>query len=101
VPGWSSSLPPRRNIFGEAIIPEGALGPDPISPIYRSTEREDPVIDEIRNNRVQLSMPVRYIGGTSPATGVLQVERSADGVPLTPKEYDRYVQLAGTAAKKD
>lgn len=37
IPGLSSSLPPRRNIWGQAVIQDGAAGPDIISPVYTNT----------------------------------------------------------------
>jgi hypothetical protein len=82
IPGLSSSLPPRRNIWGEPIVLTGALGPDMISPIYTSEQKKDPVSDEMIRLRLPLSMPEKQIGG----------------VELTPQEYDRYVQLAGAEA---
>jgi hypothetical protein len=41
LPGYSDDLPPRRNIFGEPIILSGGLGPDIMSPIYKSTDKKD------------------------------------------------------------
>jgi hypothetical protein len=79
VPGFSTDLPPHRNLWGEPVLMEGALGPDFLSPLYTSTVKDDPVSTEI--DRLQL--PIR-----KPA-------RSIDGVPLTPQEYDAYVQLSG------
>ncbi|TLN04265.1 hypothetical protein FDZ73_04090 [bacterium] len=43
IPGLSETLPPKMDIFGEPIVPEGALGPDIISPIIASTASKDPV----------------------------------------------------------
>jgi hypothetical protein len=42
---------------------------------------------------------LRFEHEGQPATGVLEVESAGDGVPLTPKEYERYVVLAGEPAK--
>ena len=37
IPGLSSTLPPRRNVWGQPVMLQGAFGPDIISPIYSST----------------------------------------------------------------
>lgn len=79
IPGYSTDLPPMRNIWGEKIILEGGLGPDMITPIYTSTVRPNPVADEIVRLGLRLEMPSKQI----------------EGVHLTPEEYDTYVVLAG------
>jgi len=80
VPGLSETLPPRRNLWGEAIALEGGLGPDLISPIYTSTMKLDSVSHEL----VRLDMPV-----SMPA-------HTVNGVPLNEWEYDAYVVLQGS-----
>ena len=77
-PGYSEDLPPRRNIFGEQIVLEGGLGPDIMSPVYKSTKKHDPVVDEMIANKVDPGMPIWSI----------------ESVELTLEEYDRYVQLS-------
>ena len=83
IPGLSDSLPPRRNLWGEAIYLEGGLGPDLISPIYTTTKKLDPVSEELVRLNVPIGMPTKNI----------------EGVPLTgstgPWEYDAYVVLSG------
>ena len=83
IPGYSETLPPRRNIWGEPIVLSGGLGPDIISPVYTSTDKRDPVSDEILRLRLPLGMP----------------PRSIDGIKLSPEEYDRFAVLAGNEAK--
>jgi hypothetical protein len=75
IPGWSDSLPPRRNIFGEPIVLSGGLGPDIMSPIYTSSDKHDPVAEEIVAQGTLLRMPLKNI----------------DGVPLTTRQYDDYI----------
>ena len=75
VPGWSDSLPPRRNIFGEPIVLSGGLGPDIMSPIYSSTDKQDPVADEMVRQGTLVRMPLKNISG----------------VELTTEQYDDYV----------
>jgi hypothetical protein len=81
VPGWSSSLPPRRNLWGEPIIPEGGLGPDIISPIYTSTERYSPIDDEMVRLKAGIGMPKKI------------QSIHDEPVQLTPKEYDKLLVL--------
>lgn len=77
IPGFSADLPPRRNIFGEPVVLEGGIGPDIMSPIYTSTDKKDPVADEIVRQKTSLSMPRRVV----------------NNVELSPQQYDRYVLL--------
>lgn len=79
VPGFSTDLPPHRNLWGDPVVMEGGLGPDFLSPLYTSSVKPDPVSEEI----ARLQLPIR-----KPA-------KSIDGVPLSPQEYDAYVVLAG------
>lgn len=47
IPGLSQTLPPRRNIFGEAVTSRTAFGPDSISPFYYSEQKDDPASNEL------------------------------------------------------
>jgi len=75
IPGYSDDLPPRRNIFGEPIVLSGGLGPDIMSPIYTSEDKNDPIADEIVKQGTLLRMPMKNI----------------QGVELTTEQYDDYV----------
>lgn len=79
VPGMSSTLPARRDVWGREIKSEGGLGPDFMSPVYISTALNDPV------NKALLQIDY--------APGVLKNE--VDKRELTPHEYDRYSEVAG------
>jgi hypothetical protein len=81
VPGWSKTLPARRNIWGEVIMSQGGVGPDMISPIYKYQSEDRPIDVYLLENKIPLQMPGRII----------------NGVELTPQEYSRYVELAGNA----
>lgn len=83
IPGYSSTLPPRRNLWGEPILIEGGLGPDLISPFYSSTLKDDPVILELDRLQLPVNLPSKQI----------------DRVPLSPEQYDRYQVLAGKETK--
>ena len=82
-PGYSQTLPPRRNIWGEKIINQGGLGPDIISPVYQFTPKPSAINDYMIDNRIPVQMPTKVVFGTE----------------LTPKEYDRFVELAGNGLK--
>jgi hypothetical protein len=99
IPGLSDSMPPMRNVFGEPIQLGGGLGPDLISPIYSSTRKNDPVAQEVIKNKVSLSMPGRFVGGSRPPLDPTMKIPAREGVELTHEEYDRYVVLAGNDLK--
>lgn len=85
IPGASTLVTNKLNIFGEVITPGGSLGPDLLSPIYTDTETKDPVKLAIREHQVALSMPSEHIRG----------------VRLFTPEYWEFVRLAGVPAKKE
>ena len=78
LPGYSSDLPPHRNLWGEPVLLEGGLGPDLLSPFYSSTMKDDKVAAELDRLQAPITLPSKQI----------------DRVPLTPKQYDRYQILA-------
>jgi hypothetical protein len=41
-PGFSHTLPPRRNLWGDVIHIPAGLGPDVLSPVYTSSRKNDP-----------------------------------------------------------
>ncbi len=99
IPGMSADLPPRRNLWGEAIYYEGGLGPDFVSPIYTMKDKADPVSEEMIAQGVSVPMPSKVLFGRKPAGETdLRNESVKDGVRLTPNEYDRLVVLAGEKA---
>lgn len=77
IPGYSEDLPPRRNIFGEPIVLSGGIGPDIMSPIYLSKNKNDIVADEIVAQKTMLRMPTPII----------------DGVKIDTKMYDEYIKF--------
>lgn len=80
-PGWSKDLPTRRNLWGEKISFNGALGPDLISPIFSSKIRHSPIDKELLRMRVPISMPRRDLtfGGTE------------HPIRMTPHEYEEFI----------
>jgi hypothetical protein len=100
IPGYSESLPPRRNIFGEPIQLEGGWAEHLISPVYRSTEVTDPVALEMARLKANISMPSRILRGRAPAAfGAPPVPAEEVGVELSPEQYDRFVRWAGNENK--
>jgi hypothetical protein len=93
VPGLSQSLPPRRGFWGQRIVPDGALGPDLLSPFTATKATHDAVDEEILKNQVAVGMPRQVIGGSMPSGSPLQENqpKASAGVKLTPKQYDDYV----------
>lgn len=79
IPGYSSELPPTRNLWGEPILFEGGLGPDLVTPLYTSEGKEDPVSAELVKQQIPIAWP----------------QKNIEGVPLTPQEYDAFQRLAG------
>ncbi|MFZ5791861.1 MAG: hypothetical protein ACOY3L_14310 [Pseudomonadota bacterium] len=83
VPGFSQTLLPKRDIWGEPIELGGSAGPDLISPIYTNRLTHDPVAQEL------LSL------GIWPS----KLDRKIRGVDLTDKQYDDYQRIAGRLTK--
>ena len=87
-PSLSAKLPPRRNIWGDAIVLQGGLGWDFVSPVYMSYDTNDAVADELVALEVGVSMPSRKLG-----QGKFAIE-------LTPQQYDRWIVIAGKEITK-
>lgn len=88
IPGLSDSVPPMRNLFGDVVHYSGGLGPDIASPVYSSTETDNPAAAEISRLNLDLQKPMKFIGG-----------RGVPRIDLNQQQYDRLVQLAGNQAK--
>jgi len=84
IPGLSDDLYPARDIFGQPIENEGGVGPDLISPIWQSTDRNDPVIERLLAAGVTFDKPQKKVGDRE----------------LTPGEYDAYQAKAGEYARQ-
>jgi hypothetical protein len=82
VPGLSKDLPPKRSwVTGEPIAyPDNVLYPDSISPFPITEKSDNPVVNEIARLQHGFAPPERNIGN----------------VELSPKQYDRLMQLHGT-----
>jgi N12 class adenine-specific DNA methylase len=85
IPGMSSGLMVKRDVFGEQIKREGALGPDIASPFFVSTVKDNPLAKEFLRIGYFPSMPDRVLAGHR----------------LTAEQYDRYVEVSGKEATKN
>lgn len=99
LPGFSKDVPARRNIWGDKIILEGAVGPDIVSPFYSSTDKQDLATDEILRLGMSLSNPPEHIYGLRPSNNIFKDYDPRWGVKLLPEEYSRFQELAGNALK--
>ena len=79
IPGWSDSLPARYDLWGRAKLYDDTVGPQWMSPIYRSLYEPNEVDLELhRLHYPQSSHPEEY-----------------NGVPLTAEELEFFQQRAG------
>lgn len=79
IPGLSDGLLPKRDIWGAEIVSQGGVGPDLISPIWKSKETNDPVLDALLADNLKLGKLSRKVGGRK----------------LSDAEYDQYQSVAG------
>lgn len=79
IPGLSDNLFPVRNVLGEPIVSEGGIGPDILSPVWESTDRNDPVIEKLLNARISINKPQRK--------------------DMPAKDWDAYQELIGRNAR--
>ena len=84
VPGWSDTLPARRDIFGEPITTEGSLGPDFISPIWLTTQNKDPAAIALMES------------GFKPG----KLQENIRGAPLTTEEFSQLSEVTGKMFKR-
>lgn len=83
IPWLSTTLLPRRDIWGEPIPNKDALGMAGLTSIYETRVDNDPVNKELLSLGIFPAMP----------------ERRIRGVELTDQQYDDYVRIAGRMAK--
>lgn len=91
IPGYSKDLPPRRNLWGDVVAYEHAVGFDPLSPFFVQTEKDSPVDDWILKLKIPVGLPEPVISGGDPD----------NPVRLTPQQYHDYIVLAGKPAFKE
>ena len=107
VPGWSKSLPPRRNVFGQVRLLDGKLGPDMISPVYSSAigPNEFNPDPEFNQKVVEVSQIFADVGyNPKMPSNMLFNEAdkfSLESVEMTPEMEDLFLQKHGELAIKN
>lgn len=87
VPGYSETLHARRDVFGQPIKTEGGVGPDIVSPVWKSTAKKDPTIAALLDAGIAVSRPQRsYTSG-------------GKHLDWTPAQYDQLQAMAGPVIK--
>jgi len=86
IPGLSATLPPRRDVFGEPLVHEGALGPDILSPIQVSKDKGDPARQLFSDLGVDTKRDLKSM-------------EHIDGVALTADQHSRFVEMRGKLLK--
>ena len=84
IPGWSATLKPRRNLFGEPIVLSGGLGIDMVSPLYTNSRKHDPVREELIRLRMGIDLPSRAY---SP-------DDESEPIELNSEQYERLQLLS-------
>lgn len=79
LPGFSKSLPAKRDMLGRPMQVGEGLGPDWMSPMGISSESADPLDQELARLAFSYTAP----------------PKSIQGVPLDNKEYSRFLELRG------
>jgi len=85
-PGFSQTLDPRRNVFGQPVTYEGSLGPDFVSPFYQSTGLNSAARDELVDLGIALGQPREKQEGIDLTTLKVAPNQSS---------YDRWLELVG------
>jgi hypothetical protein len=80
MPGQSDELLPKRDIWGRAIVSEGGIGPDILSPIWTTDDKKDPI-----------TLEALRVGAT--------ISKLQKG-DLTPEQYDRLQEVAGSVGRQ-
>lgn len=88
IPGLSSDLPAKRDIWGEPITSEGGPGPDFMAPVRQSSVQHDPLNREMLEIGARFSDPQRFI------------IQDGQRVDLTPRQFEQYSALAGQQTRK-
>lgn len=112
VPGWSETLPPRRNYFGQAVMLDSAVGPDIISPLYSSVAAppDDRLIERGAsgpkyNQRALAAMQFLSAVEFAPflPNDMLENDRfegTHEGIEMSLEQYDYFMQEHGVEALK-
>ena len=91
IPGMSESLPARRNFLGEEVKSDGFLGPQWLSPLRQSLDKQDPVYDEIYRLAKE--------GHKIPSMPDKVIHHKGKAIKMDGSQYSRYLELAGVGLK--
>jgi len=113
IPGFSRTLPPRRNVFGQVKVLDGAIGPDIFSPAYSSAVgSHDYVLDKevtpevIKSRKAYNARAIKVfqiMGDVNYApkmpgkilTGDRMAGELMEKIELNPEQESRFHQKAG------
>jgi hypothetical protein len=100
LPGFSRTVMPLRDPFGDIVYRYGAVGPDSASFLFFRPGIKDPAKQAILDNNIQLSRPPKTLfGAGEPSTWFSESNPLKRGVPLTAEQYDLFAELSGNGAK--
>jgi len=96
IPGWSDTLPPSHNRFGDVVVAPPGVGIDGLSPIYATDAVQEPVATELRRIHAVPRVPRPVIFGRErPRMEVEGGQEHEYAIHLNPWEAARLRVLAG------
>lgn len=102
IPGWSRSLPPARDDYGDVIIPPQSWGGNwfgallkPILPTFKGEEQADRVKKHAAEIQARMPFHGWTVGGRALPDSDFKEDRPEEvpGVMLTPEQRDRRIQI--------
>lgn len=97
---WTSDMvEAKRGLTGAPVELEGGLGIDLFSPVYKSTLKTEPIINEIARLGMSIARAPMWIGGHRPPQFRRRPAKLGEGLELLPEEYAYFVQRAAFISK--
>jgi hypothetical protein len=101
-PGYSESLPPRRDLYGRPMAVPGGFMANEVYPFRLGSEQHDPIANEIYSTGADVTKVPTILPGTGRAPKWGDAPDNPDvGVNLTPQERDRWQVLRGSFKDPD
>jgi len=94
IPFVSRSLPPSRDAVGRTMVGSNGGGLSALSPMYTSTDRNDPTLNALLQAGIGIGKPERSIADPNKGDG----DKSAK-IMLSPQQYDNYQFMTGEIAR--
>ena len=91
VPGWSSTVEAKRDLFGEKRLTPSSYPYSAFNPFPTTEERKDPVRSEL----ARLATSEAQAQFSTPPTHIGNVDLSEVKLPSGQSAYDRYTELIG------